>query len=121
MSTNKNNEKNIDVFEHKQVYLWLNNLAKEETEKFILLTGNNLKQLQSLMGKPSFTGDGKSGWTHAWTTTREGLNFIISASDKQTIYYLQTPVNYEEYLSDSKVGISIIEFLTQLLKDLRRE
>lgn len=93
--------------------------AREDPEGFIRLTGPNLKRLETLYGAAHWKGDEDQDWSQAWATTHAGLNFIITASPSSTMFYVRAPTDGEDYLSDARVAVGIVEFLKTLLQQLK--
>lgn len=112
-------DQHLDVADHRQAWHWMTMTAREDPEGFVRLTGPNLKRLEALYGSPHWEGDGKRGWTSAWAAAHAGLSFVITASPTSTMFYVRAPTDGEDYLSDPRVAVGIVEFLKALMHQLK--
>ena len=115
----KFSDQHMDVADHRQAWAWMTMTAREDPEGFVRLTGPNIKRLEDLYGPAHWKADGKQGWTSAWAVSDCGLTFVITAGPMSTMFYVRSPTDGEDYLSDPRVAVGIVEFLKSLLTQLK--
>lgn len=115
-NTNTQREHQIDVIDHPHVAMWMKDTAKKDPEGFLRLVGNNVKDLQKIYGTADWTNDGKKGWTHGWSIYENGMQWVVLTGMNGTLFRIRLPVAGESYLSDTKIGVGIIQYLSTLLK-----
>ena len=111
-------EYQIDVADHPSVSLWMKEAAKKDPEGFLRLVGPNEKQLVRIFGPADWRNDGEKGWTHAWSVYDNSLHWLVLTGPQGTLFRLRLPVPGDSYLSDSRVGVGIVQYLQNLLKIL---
>lgn len=112
-------EQHLDVADHRHIWTWMAMTSRDDPESFVLLTGGNVKRLHALYGTPHWTSDGEQSWTHGWSVASHGLNFVITSGPHSTMFYVRTPTDGEDYLTDPRVAIGATDFLKSLLKQLK--
>lgn len=118
MSTPKTTDQHINIADHKTAWHWMTKTARSDVEGFVRLTGPNADRLTILLGDPHWKPEGKE-WTHGWMVPMFGLNFVVTTGKDSTIYYIRVPTDGEDYLTQPRVGVGIVEFLGFMLKQLR--
>lgn len=119
MSRPKFSDQHLDIADHKTAWHWMTKTARFDAEGFVRLTGENVTRLHVLFGEPQWKSKGDQEWTHGWLLAMFGLNFVVTSGPTSTMYYVRVPTDGEDYLSDPRVGVGIVEFLSYMLKQLR--
>lgn len=112
-------DKHLDIADHKTAWHWLDKTARADPEGFVRLTGDNTKRLKVLFGDSQWKATEGKDWTDGWLIAKFGLNFFITTGKHSTKYYIRVPTDGEDYLADPRVGVGIVEFLTEMLRQLR--
>lgn len=119
MTRPKFSDQHLDIADHKTAWHWMNKTARSDAEGFIQLTGGNVNRLRALFGEPQLKPKEDREWTHGWVLAMFGLNFVVTSGPNSTMYYVRVPTDGEDYLTDPRVGVGIVEFLSFMLKQLR--
>jgi hypothetical protein len=117
-TASQNPDQQVDIGDHPVAWRWMVETARKDPEGFLRLTGPNMTRFRDLYGEPQWTSDGKRGWKQGWGAHLHGLEWIILAGEKQTIYRIRVPVDGENYLSDQRVGVGITSALGDILRQL---
>ncbi len=112
----------IDIADHPQVWRWLKELSKTDINGYVRLTGDNTERLKRLYGKPLTTDAKGEEWEARWNKNFNRLDWIILTGEKTgTIFRIKTPLSVDEFVSDSRIGIGIINYLQELCDILMGE
>ena len=106
----------IDVIDHPRVWGWFNDLAKRAPDLFYALSRNNEVYLKRFLGKPEKHTHPE--WDTCWFYTYKGLQFKILSNDNGTVILCKTITTEEDFKSDFKLGIAIINFIEDLLQKI---
>lgn len=108
----------IDVIDHPHVSVWLEELQKNDRNGYHRLIGDNSSRFTKLYGK-SKKENNTDEWTYRWDRNFNKLDWIILSGEKHgSIYRIKTALTVEEFISDSRIGIGIIEYLSELCEIL---
>ena len=108
----------IDIIDHPHVSVWMEELQKNDRHGYHRLIGDNVNRFTKLYGKPNKLNT-TDEWSARWDRNFNKLDWIILSTDKQgTIYRIKTALTAEEFTSDSRIGIGIIDYLTELCEVL---
>lgn len=108
----------IDIIDHPSVMIWMKDTAIKDPEGFVCLTKDNTKEMRRIFGKESWKNDGSKGWTSGWALYENNLQWTILTGPYGTIYRLKSNVPPQDYLSDPRVGVGVVQYLGYLLKRL---
>ncbi len=108
-------EHQIDVIDHPAVAAWMKDIAKKDPEGFVRLIGPNQRTFSILFGKPSWRGDESKGWTHGWAIYENSLHWMVLTGPAGTFYRIRLPIAGENYLSDPRSGVGIVQYLQSLI------
>jgi len=112
----------IDIADHPQVWRWLKELSKTDINGYVRLTGDNTERLTRLYGKPLTTDPKGEEWEARWNKNFNRMDWIILTGEKTgTIFRIKTPLSVDEFVSDSRIGIGIINYLQELCDVLMGE
>lgn len=111
-------EYHIDVADHPNVMLWMKDAAKRDPQGFLRLVGDNTDIFRQWWGKEAWTNDGSKGWSYGWALYENNLHWMVLTGEQGTIFRLRVATKPEEYLSDPRVGVGVIQHLTHLLRTL---
>ncbi len=109
----------IDCSDHPVVGLWMQKLMGRDLETYYLLVRNNSELFKRFLGKPWWEGECDDGWSFGWQISSSGFNWIILTGEQGTIYRIKVPLDGYEYLTDPRVGASMVNFLQKFSFDLQ--
>lgn len=108
----------IDVIDHPHVSRWFKELQKNDKNGYNRLVGNNIHRFERIYGNATKTTDSEE-WSHRWDRNLNRLDWIILSGEKTgSIYRIKTALTAEEFTSDARIGIGIIEYLSELCEIL---
>lgn len=109
-------ENQVDLADLPAVWRWLKELAKRDPVGFLYLTRGNIRPFALLWGKAHWQPKDHPDWTHGWSFSDEGLNWIILSGPRGTSYRLRP--SGDDFITDPKVTRGAVAFLERLLTQL---
>jgi len=83
-----------------------------------ILTQNNLKNFKEIFGAPEFSYQGEYR-EYVWFHMYEDITLILYTGERGTAYEVKTDQSYNSFRCDTKIGETIIRFLTNLTSKLK--
>jgi len=108
----------LDIADHPAIWRWLKEKARRDPEAFLYLTRGNVRSFTAFYGRAHWRIKGDPTWTHGWSFSEEGLNWIVLSGPTSTGYRLRP--SGDDFLTDTRVGLGGVAFLDRLLTRLTR-